>query len=340
MEIRGNRIFKKISSRGITGVTSLKSTGDDLREMSYLEMNILSYHHPHLLHSISVSDVVEIEFVDSNILSHVKLYKLSIIEKIPLMYQLLTAVSFLHSQGISHGNISSNNVFVSSGKVKLGGVGKASFSDNLTDDIRGYRNVCLDIISTANPQLYIDHIRDEHTRNNLTRFISSMGVDESVLKTSKELLKSTIFSEQGAIQFDPKYEYQPLLEDHRDIVKLICNIFSSTKQTDKRILYVCSDLLYRVGKMRENNVQLGVVCYIISLKLFNIDIDHNSILSSCHLINDLNFLPSIIPKVLSHVQGSLWNTKIYMNHKDDLNKGINEIILNKDPMTYMNYTDR
>lgn len=333
--IKENKIYKKL--------------------ISLPELNIISsYRHPHLLSCSEVKLIDDelyfnVEFSDTNILTHVKLCKLSMVDKIPLMYQLLTAINFLHKFGMRHGNITSKSVFVSSGKVKLVNSNKCCYTSDFLVDIKGYKNTCLDIISLRKPEQYISDLKDPVLKLNVSNFIGSMSVDDSVMKTSNELMKSAIFLEQQPVSSTRNQVKmgQPF-QDHRDIIKIICMIYRRTEERNIQVLFCFGDMFYKVTGMKVTSdieiVVIGISCYILSLKLFNIGVELKDILN---IVNETTTEPikehqvnQKMKEIILFLNGNLYDPSFYLRNRyqnGELVEGkvFQDTFLNHDSTTYL-----
>lgn len=314
----------------------------NLKNLSIVNL-LNSINHENLLISNEIYENSEnvwskINCVDATLQSYVKLMKFNTQNKLSFIFQLLSAIDFLHKLDISHGNIK-NSVYVLDRKVKLliDNSGK-----NKESDIHDFGSYCVNLIGGFE---FIETILDVDLRNSIKSFLNSCLSDSTIRFKSNQLLKHKIFNEFKEIKGNIKiYKYPEIINFLRDNIKImmiICQDYNiETKCAIIDIMNRMKPVADKLGyKDPISTPELSITAIIIGYNLIN---NKNANFDQIREnLKELNIKfdfdqDKYIRTYIKENNGKLYSSKFYNDHKNQGEDSIKELMISKENI-FSNY---
>ncbi len=323
-----------------------------------LEINILNgFKHPNLLASngihIDKQDIFsKLDIADYPLEVFSLKNNLNTFSKVIYSNHILEGLNFLHSNNISHNNLKISCIMVSENVAKIADFSKASYEKDFIlrySDIYDFGILFNTLIDKKNPNEYINRIQDNILKDLIKNFNSQIFVDPTVRRRTEVLLKHDLFNSCKSPDVQESKKDLGLFKNHRLYLKMLYTMYmgffeKNNSVINSHIFFCSSNILYRLGRFEkeflteESLHKLCITLIYICGEIFGSIPELEVFLETTNYlfsIDNLDFVSEYKRKIITLLDGDIFDMKLFYNNKNTIESCISSVILNADSNVYI-----
>lgn len=318
-----------------------------------IEIDVLSrLNHPHIIHSIETMKrqdkvITLLPLVNFTLDRAIATYSTE--KKLLLLFQLLHALEFIHSNNLAHTSVNKKNIGMKDKHPYFINLDSCVLDKTRQSlDVQDFGKLFLEVLNGSNAELTnqdLFRFVNKEYKTNCLEFVNWI-VKES--PSSKEVINHKIFDKVrkeliGEVISSPiNSDYA---SDHRDIIKLTVHWCKELfPEKDVELLFLAIDLFNRSASFYKDKpslerMALGTTCLLMAGKMFG---EKLSVTDELKIVNILvsgineEMITNKELEVIDLLGGILNVSELYKNcnNSEEVKTTFREIVMNKDSTLY------